>query len=177
MRDPKKAGTQNGSAIMPVTFAARWSRVYSSSIAIVCVLGSTAACTRSVVPGPRDVRIAPTKVRYSKGDTVRVLISNESDRVIEFSVCSSELQRFSSGIWTSILLNDPSGPSCGDNLTTQAPHQTSPTFIVVFQQSSIALPQSLSAGTYRFVIPALYHESPRIALSLENRQSAAFEVQ
>lgn len=179
MRDSEKSALTAGRR-MPVGFTTQSAgrfRAYARSIAIACTVASAGACTQTVEPASRDVSVAPTKIRYNKGDTVQVVVSNQSDHEVGFSVCRSELQRLIDGVWTGILLSNPTEINCGDALATLAPRQSSSAFIVLLRESTLALPQSLSAGTYRVVIPVLNQGRPRIALSLEHRQSATFEVQ
>jgi hypothetical protein len=113
--------------------------------------------------GERVLEIFTTQGEYAPGDLVEVHVSNVGSSPVAVWLCP-QLQRRALGSW--LTVPNAGGLPCLSVLTALPPGDT--------RQLGYELPNSLSAGTYRFRLPESFDESPKLAI--DSRISNPFEV-
>ena len=130
------------------------------------LLAIVLACGGSTAPSSPRVRIEPTFTTYFPGDSVFIALRNIGPSPLHFSACGSSLEMFSEGHWTSIAVQvDP----CTAHLNPAVASGGTET------HHAGALPATLSAGTYRYVVASIL-TLEREMLSAAERASAPFLV-
>lgn len=106
----------------------------------VILLGVTlGACMTAGRGATSDVSLIVTPERAAPGDTVTLVLRNDSDDTLGYNLCTSSLsRRTESDTWDTV----PSDRACTLELRSLSPRQRA--------TLRIDLPQDLAPGTYRF---------------------------
>lgn len=105
-----------------------------------CVIALVLACS----PSPRsdvsdgDVRLSVEPVEVSAGDSIKLVLDNQSSDRIGYNLCTSALERSRDSDWEAV----PSDRVCTMELRTLPPGEQA--------RYPLSLPSGLAAGEYRY---------------------------